>query len=111
VREVAMRVVKFGEPTRSDRAVLPIMFTSICTFHVDPSMSVERAHRITHEVARAVRDAFPEVADVMIHTGRPMVGDGGRDDRALVFGRAYEYEDEDEHEYDDVHEYEYEYEH
>jgi len=30
-------------------------------------MSVERAHRITHE-GRPVRDAFPEVADVMIHT-------------------------------------------
>jgi cation diffusion facilitator family transporter len=36
--------------------------------HVDPGMTVERAHEITHEVARAVRAAFPEVADVMIHT-------------------------------------------
>ncbi len=36
--------------------------------HVDPTMSVDRAHRVTHEVASAVRRAFPEVADVIIHT-------------------------------------------
>jgi cation diffusion facilitator family transporter len=36
--------------------------------HVDPKMTVERAHRVTHEVAGAVRAAFPEVADVLIHT-------------------------------------------
>jgi cation diffusion facilitator family transporter len=36
--------------------------------HVDPSMTVERAHAVTHEVAAAVRTAFPEVADVIIHT-------------------------------------------
>ena len=36
--------------------------------HVDPTMTVERAHRVTHEVAGAVRAAFPEVADVLIHT-------------------------------------------
>jgi cation diffusion facilitator family transporter len=36
--------------------------------HVDPQMSVERAHAVTHQVAAAVRAAFPEVGDVMIHT-------------------------------------------
>ena len=36
--------------------------------HVDPAMSVLEAHRVTHEVAGAVRAAFPEVADVLIHT-------------------------------------------
>jgi cation diffusion facilitator family transporter len=36
--------------------------------HVDPTMTVERAHRVTHDVAGAVRAAFPEVADVLIHT-------------------------------------------
>jgi cation diffusion facilitator family transporter len=36
--------------------------------HVDPTMSVVEAHRVTHEVAGAVRAAFPEVADVLIHT-------------------------------------------
>ena len=36
--------------------------------HVDPAMTVERAHRVTHDVAGAVRAAFPEVADVLIHT-------------------------------------------
>jgi cation diffusion facilitator family transporter len=36
--------------------------------HVDPTMTVERAHRVTHEVAGAVRAAFPQVADVLIHT-------------------------------------------
>ena len=42
------------------------MSTSAST--LDPSMTVERAHRVTHEVVRAVHAAFPEVADVMIHT-------------------------------------------
>jgi cation diffusion facilitator family transporter len=36
--------------------------------HVDPAMTVQRAHAVTHEVAAAVRAAFPEVADVIIHT-------------------------------------------
>jgi cation diffusion facilitator family transporter len=36
--------------------------------HVDPRMSVDRAHAVTHQVAEAVRAAFPEVADVLIHT-------------------------------------------
>ena len=36
--------------------------------HVDPRMHVERAHRLTHAVADAIRDAFPDVADVIIHT-------------------------------------------
>jgi cation diffusion facilitator family transporter len=36
--------------------------------HVDPGMRVDRAHAVTHEVAQAVRAAFPEVADVLIHT-------------------------------------------
>jgi cation diffusion facilitator family transporter len=36
--------------------------------HVDPSMTVEEAHRVTHDVVFAVRAAFPEVADVLIHT-------------------------------------------
>ena len=31
-------------------------------------MTVDRAHQVTHEVAGAVRAAFPEVADVLIHT-------------------------------------------
>jgi cation diffusion facilitator family transporter len=49
--------------------------------HVDPGMTVERAHEVTHEVARAVRAAFPEVADVMIHT-EP--ADGRENDVASV---------------------------
>jgi cation diffusion facilitator family transporter len=36
--------------------------------HVDPMMTVERAHSVTHEVASAVCAAFPEVAEVLIHT-------------------------------------------
>ena len=36
--------------------------------HLDPTMTVEHAHRITHDVARAVCAAFPEVADILIHT-------------------------------------------
>jgi cation diffusion facilitator family transporter len=36
--------------------------------HVDPGMRVDRAHAVTHEVVEAVRAAFPEVADVLIHT-------------------------------------------
>ena len=44
-------------------------------------MTVERAHQVTHDVARAVRAAFPEVADVMIHT-EP--ADGRENDVASV---------------------------
>ena len=36
--------------------------------HVDPQMPVEEAHTITHEVSDAIKDALPEVADVVIHT-------------------------------------------
>ncbi|HKQ67787.1 MAG TPA: cation diffusion facilitator family transporter [Polyangiaceae bacterium] len=36
--------------------------------HVDPTMSVARAHEVTHAVIAAVRARFPEVADVIIHT-------------------------------------------
>lgn len=68
VREVAMRVgeVRGAHKIRSRGSVDHVHVD--LHIHVDPSMTVERAHRVTHEVARAVRDAFPEVADVMIHT-------------------------------------------
>jgi cation diffusion facilitator family transporter len=68
VREVAMRVgeVRGAHKIRS-RGSADHVHVDL-HIHVDPSMTVEHAHRITHEVARAVRDAFPEVADVMIHT-------------------------------------------
>ena len=36
--------------------------------HVDPSMSVEVAHKITHEVADRIRAELTEVHDVVIHT-------------------------------------------
>jgi cation diffusion facilitator family transporter len=68
VREIAMRVgeVRGAHKIRS-RGSADHVHVDL-HIHVDPGMTVERAHRITHEVARAVRDAFPEVADVMIHT-------------------------------------------
>ncbi|MFW6067457.1 MAG: cation diffusion facilitator family transporter [Myxococcota bacterium] len=36
--------------------------------HLDPTLPLDRAHAKTHEVIRALRDAFPAVADVVIHT-------------------------------------------
>ena len=36
--------------------------------HLDPLMPLNRAHAKTHEVMRAIREAFPEVKDVVIHT-------------------------------------------
>ncbi|NBR85947.1 MAG: cation transporter [Verrucomicrobia bacterium] len=35
--------------------------------HVDPQMSVERAHRIAHEVKDRVRARLPKVRDVLVH--------------------------------------------
>jgi cation diffusion facilitator family transporter len=68
VREVAMRVpeVRGAHKIRS-RGSADHVHVDL-HIHGDPSMSVERAHQITHEVVRAVHAAFPEVADVMIHT-------------------------------------------
>jgi cation diffusion facilitator family transporter len=36
--------------------------------HLDPAMPLRDAHAKTHEVAAAIRAAFPEVKDVVIHT-------------------------------------------
>lgn len=36
--------------------------------HLDPELPLRDAHEKTHEVMRAVRAAFPEVKDVVIHT-------------------------------------------
>lgn len=36
--------------------------------HLDPELSLRDAHTKTHEVIEAVRGAFPEVKDVVIHT-------------------------------------------
>ena len=68
VRDVAMGVadVRGAHKIRS-RGSADHVYVDL-HIHVDPSMSVERAHRVTHEVAGAVRAAFPEVADVLIHT-------------------------------------------
>jgi cation diffusion facilitator family transporter len=68
VREVAMRVdgVKGAHKVRS-RGSADHVHVDL-HIHVDPWMTVQRAHEITHEVAAAVRAAFPEVADVIIHT-------------------------------------------
>lgn len=36
--------------------------------HLDPDLRLADAHAKTHQVANALRDAFPQVADVIIHT-------------------------------------------
>ncbi len=36
--------------------------------HLDPKTRLSEAHAKTHEVMQAIRDAFPEVKDVVIHT-------------------------------------------
>jgi cation diffusion facilitator family transporter len=68
VRRVAMQVpnVRGAHKVRSRGSVDHVHVD--LHIHVDPAMSVERAHQVTHEVAAAVRAAFPEVADVIIHT-------------------------------------------
>jgi cation diffusion facilitator family transporter len=81
VREVALQVgeVRGAHKIRS-RGSADHVHVDL-HIHVDPGMTVERAHQVTHEVARAVRAAFPEVADVMIHT-EP--ADGRENDVASV---------------------------
>jgi len=68
VREVAMAVaeVRGAHKIRSRGSADHVLVD--LHIHVDPTMTVERAHAVTHEVARAVKAAFPEVADVLIHT-------------------------------------------
>jgi cation diffusion facilitator family transporter len=36
--------------------------------HLDPSMSLRRAHSVTHAVMDSIHEQFPEVVDVVIHT-------------------------------------------
>lgn len=35
--------------------------------HVDPKLSVEAAHEISHAVERALREAFPDLVDIVVH--------------------------------------------
>ncbi len=35
--------------------------------HLDPAMSLDAAHALTHQVARALRRQFPQLEDVVIH--------------------------------------------
>ena len=36
--------------------------------HVDPNMTTEVSHKVTHDVIRTIKGHFPEVLDVLIHT-------------------------------------------
>lgn len=36
--------------------------------HVDPGMTTEVSHKLTHDVIRTIKGHFPEVLDVLIHT-------------------------------------------
>jgi cation diffusion facilitator family transporter len=36
--------------------------------HLDSEMTLERAHEITHRVQDKLREAFPQVADIIVHT-------------------------------------------
>jgi cation diffusion facilitator family transporter len=68
VREVAMSIAEVrGAHKIRSRGSADHVHVDL-HIHVDPTMTVERAHRVTHDVAGAVRAAFPEVADVLIHT-------------------------------------------
>lgn len=49
--------------------------------HLDPELALRHAHEKTHEVAAALRAAFPEVHDVLIHT-EP--ADGREQDSACI---------------------------
>jgi len=35
--------------------------------HVDPEMTVADSHEVAHKVEKAIREAFPEVVDVVVH--------------------------------------------
>jgi cation diffusion facilitator family transporter len=68
VRRVAMQVAQVqGAHKIRSRGSVDHVHVDL-HIHVDPAMSVERAHQVTHDVAAAVHAAFPEVADVIIHT-------------------------------------------
>ncbi len=68
VREVALGVAEVrGAHKIRSRGTADHVLVDL-HIHVDPAMTVDRAHHVTHEVAGAVRAAFPEVADVLIHT-------------------------------------------
>lgn len=36
--------------------------------HLDPEITLEQAHEITHKVQGSLREAFPQVADIVVHT-------------------------------------------
>jgi cation diffusion facilitator family transporter len=36
--------------------------------HLDPEMTLERAHEITHRVQDKLKEAFPQVTDIVVHT-------------------------------------------
>ena len=68
VRRVAMEIADVRGAHKSARAGRRNHVLVDLHIHVDPGMRVDHAHAVTHQVAEAVRAAFPEVADVLIHT-------------------------------------------
>ncbi len=36
--------------------------------HVDPAMTIQRAHELTHQVIAKIKTEFPQVIDVVVHT-------------------------------------------
>jgi cation diffusion facilitator family transporter len=68
VRDVALQVAHVRGAHKIRSRGSPDHVAVDLHIHLDPGMTVERAHEVTHAVAAAVRGAFPEVADVLIHT-------------------------------------------
>jgi cation diffusion facilitator family transporter len=68
VREVAMRIagVSGAHKIRS-RGPFDAVHVDL-HIHVDPGATITEAHAVTHAVKDAIRAAFPDVADVVIHT-------------------------------------------
>jgi cation diffusion facilitator family transporter len=67
IREVALTVagVRCCDEIRT-RGLPRHVFMDLC-IHVDPAMTIVRAHTVAHDVEDKLKQAFPGVAEVVVH--------------------------------------------
>lgn len=67
IREVALTVagVRCCDEIRT-RGLPRYVFMDLC-IHVDPAMTIARAHAVAHDVEDKLKQAFPGVAEVVVH--------------------------------------------